>query len=452
MVFIIDDEKNIRRTLRMVVEGEGYDCELASSGEEGLTLLRQAGGAQVVFLDVMLPGMSGLEALRAIKALDANIEVIMISGHASLTDAVEATRLGAFDFLEKPLDRERLLITLRNALAKHSLNERVQALVADDDPYEMIGESPIMRSLRREIEKVAPTKGRVLVLGESGTGKELVARAVHRFSPRRDKAFIKVNCAAIPTDLIESELFGHEKGAFSGAVSRKRGQFELADGGTLFLDEIGDMSMSAQAKVLRALQTGEVSRVGSEQIFYADVRVIAATNKDLREEIREGNFREDLFFRLNVVPLNMPPLRERGGDIPLLVEAFIAEFCGEYGMRRKTITREALEALAAHSWPGNVRELKNVCERLVIMGDNPIGIADIPEEIAAVGQHHSLSMGVEPGTVTLRDFKELAERQYVAATLRAFGWNVTRAAEALGIERTNLHKKIKSLGIERDSV
>ncbi len=450
MILIIDDEKNIRRTLRMIIEGEDYECELASSAEEGLALLRQPGqGAAVVFLDVMLPGMSGLEALRHIKELNTDIEVIMISGHASLNDAVEATRLGAFDFLEKPLDRERLLITLRNALSKHALYEKVRSLIGQDDPYEMIGESPSMLSLRREIEKVAPTRGRVLILGDSGTGKELVARAVHRLSPRKEKPFVKVNCAAIPAELIESELFGHEKGSFSGAVSRKRGKFELAHGGTLFLDEIGDMSLSAQAKVLRALQTGEVTRVGSEQIFHVDVRVIAATNKDLREEIKAGNFREDLFFRLNVVPLNTPPLRSRGGDIPLLVEAFVAEFCDEYGMRRKRIADDALKLMSQHSWPGNVRELKNVCERLVIMGGDPISVTDIPDEVAPRAQG-GMSLGVEPGSVTLREYKALAERHYVASTLRTYGWNVTRAAEMLGIERTNLHKKIKALGIERD--
>ena len=450
MIFIVDDEKNIRRTLKMVVEGEGFECEQAGSGEEGLTLLQQSGSAEVVFLDVMLPGIGGMETLRRIKALDSDIEVIMISGHASLTDAVEATRLGAFDFLEKPLDRERLLITLRNALAKRDLHLKVREFVGGGDPYEMIGETPELESLRREIEKVAPTRGRVLIQGESGTGKELVARAIHRLSPRAQGNFIKVNCAAIPAELIESELFGHERGSFSGAVARKRGKFELADSGTLFLDEIGDMSLSAQAKVLRALQTGEVTRVGSEQVFHVDVRVVAATNKDLREETRAGRFREDLFFRLNVVPLTTPPLRKRPADIPLLAEAFIAEFCDENGMKRKRITDEALEAMTLHEWPGNVRELKNVCERLVIMGDNPISISDIPDDVAPGRREIAQTLGVAPGSVTLRQYKELAEREYVAGTLRAFGWNVTRAAEVLGIERTNLHKKMKALGIERD--
>jgi DNA-binding NtrC family response regulator len=449
MILIIDDEKNIRRTLGLVVDGEGYACETAGSGEEGLTLLRQS-GADVVFLDVQLPGMNGLDTLRALKSADPHVEVIMISGHASLTDAVEATRLGAFDFLEKPLDRDRVLITLRNALSRRHLHLRVEALGDDKDPWGMIGDAPAMRTLKREIEKVAPTKGRVLVTGESGTGKELVARAIHNLSPRADKTFVKVNCAAIPSELIESELFGHEKGSFSGALNRKRGKFELAHGGTLFLDEIGDMDLAAQAKVLRTLQTGEVYRVGSEQPFQVDVRVIAATNKDLAEAIKDGKFREDLYFRLNVVPLRTPPLRERREDIPLMAEAFVREFCDENGMRRKGLAVEVVEALGRYRWPGNVRELKNLCERLVIMGGDPIALSDVPDHIAPRQDELSLAPRVEPGSMPLREFGELAERHYVEATLRAFGWNVTRAAKALGIERTNLHKKLKALGIERD--
>jgi len=450
MILIIDDEKNIRRTLTMVVEGEDFECESAASGEEGLTRLERLGGADVVFLDVMLPGISGLETLRRIKEFDHNVEVVMISGHASVADAVEATRLGAFDFLEKPLDRERVLITLRNALAKRNLSARVQLLADQDDPFEMIGQTPAMKSLIREIEKVAPTRGRVLVTGESGTGKELVARAVHKLSNRATGPFVKVNCAAIPKDLIESELFGHERGAFSGALQRRRGKFELAHKGTLFLDEIADMSMSAQAKVLRALQTGEVARVGSETVFQVDVRVVAATNKDLLHEIKEGNFREDLYFRLNVVPLKPPPLRDRHEDIPLLAETFIRQFCEENGMKRKNCSADVLRALAHYDWPGNVRELKNVCERLVIMGGDPLSLADLPDELQPRRDLVGMPTDVPPGSVSLKDFKAIAERNYLEATLRAFGWNVTRAADVLGIERTNLHKKLKSLGIERD--
>ncbi|MEO1273274.1 MAG: sigma-54 dependent transcriptional regulator, partial [Myxococcota bacterium] len=325
---------------------------------------------------------------------------------------------------------------------------KVQSI--EDDPFEMIGDSAVMNSLRVEIEKVAPTRGRVLITGESGTGKELVARAVHRRSARNNGPFVKVNCAAIPDDLIESELFGHERGAFSGAVARKRGKFELADKGTLFLDEIGDMSLSAQAKVLRALQQGEIARVGGEQSIMVDVRVLAATNKTLEDEIQEGRFREDLYFRLNVVPLNTPPLRERSDDIPLLAGAFIQQFCTKNGLRRKALTAEAIDALKGYEWPGNVRELKNICERLVIMGGDPIGISDLPTQIGPLNPSIGMPTDISAGSLTLREYREVAERNYVKATLRGFGWNVTRAAEALGIERTNLHKKIKSLGIQRD--
>lgn len=450
MILIIDDEKNIRRTLAMVIEGEGFDTETAASGEEGLTLLRQAGGADMVFLDVMLPGINGLETLRRIKALDVNTEVIMISGHASLADAVEATRLGAYDVLEKPLDIDRVLIALRNALDKRSLSLKVREIESSDDPFEMIGETSAMHALRKAIEKVAPTRGRVLITGDSGTGKELVARAIHNLSNRARGPFVKVNCAAIPKDLIESELFGHERGAFSGAINRKRGKFELADKGTLFLDEIGDMALSAQAKVLRALQQGEVARVGGEHPFQVDVRVIAATNKDLQEAIREGEFREDLFFRLNVVPLHTPPLRERSDDVPLLAEAFITRFCAENGMRHKQITDEVLQALKGYRWPGNVRELKNICERLVIMGSDPISLHDVPVHMRPSLPELAGAPSIAPGSVSLREFRELAERDYIQATLLAFGWNVTRTSKALGIERTNLHKKIKALGIQRE--
>ncbi len=449
MILIVDDEKNIRRTLAMVVEGEDYDVTVAASGEEGLRIIQSDEVIDVVFLDVSLPGMGGLDVIRRIKELDSTIEVIMISGHASLNDAVEATRLGAFDFLDKPLDRERVLITLRNALKKRQLCLRVQDL-GSRHPDDILGEAAAIKQLMREIEKVAPSKGRVLVTGESGTGKELVARAVHRLSPRQDQPFIKLNCAAIPAELIESELFGHEKGAFSGAVSRKRGKFELAHKGTLFLDEIGDMSMSAQAKVLRALQTGEVNRVGGETPIFCDVRVVAATNKDLQEEIKEGNFREDLYFRLNVVPLTTPALRDRATDIPILVEAFVGEFCDENGFKRKGVTPEALSVMQNYKWPGNVRELKNVCERLVIMGEDPIGVHDLPSQMQPKRDLPGLPGGIEPGSLPLREFRELAERGYIEATLRSVGWNVTKASNLLGVERTNLHKKIKSLQIERD--
>jgi two-component system nitrogen regulation response regulator NtrX len=449
MLLICDDEKNIRRTLVMVLEGEGYATQVASSAEEAL--LRVAEGRfECVLLDVKLPGMSGLEALRRIKESESNAEVIMISGHASLQDAVEATRLGAFDFLEKPIDRERLLITVRNCLERHTLRARVRELDAADDPHGFIGDSPAMRALFNEIEKVAPTKARVLVTGESGSGKELVARAVHRLSPCARGPFVKVNCAAIPAELIESELFGHEKGSFTGALKARRGQFELAHRGTLFLDEIGDMSLSAQAKVLRALQTGEITKVGGETPSRVDVRVIAATNKDLLAEIEAGRFREDLYFRLCVVPLQTPPLRDHAGDIPLMVEAFLDYFAGVHDLPRKGITPEALGRLRAYRWPGNVRELKNVVERLLILGNDPIEVGDLPAELTPEREGLGVPLGVSPGSQSLKDFREIAERTYIEATLRANDWNVSRTAERLGVERTNLHKKIKSFGIERE--
>ncbi|OIP32280.1 MAG: Fis family transcriptional regulator [Deltaproteobacteria bacterium CG2_30_63_29] len=449
-VLIVDDEKNIRRTLSMVLEGEDYDVLQAQTAEEGLRLLE---GRQfdVVLLDVQLPGINGLEMLRRIRESDNEVDVIMMSGHASLANAVEATRLGAFDFFEKPLDRERVLLTLRNCLARRNLALRVQELQDKGGIFEMIGESSAMKQLRREIEKVGPTKGRVLITGESGVGKELVARAVHAISERSSRAFVKVNCAAIPAELIESELFGHERGSFSGATQRKRGKFEIADQGTIFLDEIGDMSLSAQAKVLRILQNGEMSRVGSERPLSVDVRVIAATNKDLQSAVQAQTFRDDLFYRLNVVPIYVPPLRERLADVPLLLNAFLSELSKEYGNRKKDITQEVVEALTNYNWPGNIRELRNLCERLIIMGADPIGLGDLPEYITPSREASSEHMSAIPaGSMSLRDFRHATERSYIESTLRAYGWNVSKTSEVLGVERTNLHKKIKKYDIDRD--
>ncbi|MBZ0121126.1 MAG: sigma-54 dependent transcriptional regulator, partial [Sandaracinaceae bacterium] len=330
-ILVVDDEKNIRRTLRMVLEGEGFAVDEAESAEQGLATVEQ-NDVDLVILDVRLPGMSGLDALGRLRASAPALPVIMISGHATVADAVSAVQGGAIDFFEKPLDRDRVLVSVRNALKTTELQSEVERLRADvERRFEMIGDSPVMRQLYADIEKVAPTRGRVLITGESGTGKELIARAIHRLSPRRDQAFVKVNCAAIPAELIESELFGYERGAFTGAQQRRKGMFELADGGTLFLDEIGDMSASAQAKVLRALQSGEITRVGSERPVAVDVRVVAATNKDLEKAVGTGEFREDLFFRLNVVPLRTPSLRERPEDIPGLAMSFLREFCAENG-------------------------------------------------------------------------------------------------------------------------
>ncbi len=458
VVLVVDDEKNIRRTVRMVLEGEGIEVLEASRAEEALAML-EAEEIDAIILDVKLPGMSGVDALKAIRARKSQLPVVMVSGHASISDAVSAVLEGATDFLEKPLDRARLLVSVRNALRAGALEKELRALKDDArSRYEMIGEGPTMKRLFSEIEKVAPTKGRVLITGESGTGKELIARAVHRLSTRADRPFIKVNCAAIPSELIESELFGHERGAFTGAIGRKRGLFELAHTGTIFLDEIGDMAPSAQAKLLRVLQSGELSRVGGEQTIAVDVRTIAATNKDLEAAVAAGEFREDLFFRLSVVPLHSPPLRERPEDIPLLAQAFLVEFCEENGIRPKPFEPDVLEALAERRWPGNVRELRNIVERMAILSDESITLDDLPElplrEPAEAGSPTPLPAplaGESGPNETLRAYRERAERRYVLDTLERLEWNISRAALVLGVERTNLHKKMRALGIKREA-
>ena len=458
-ILVVDDEKNISRTLRMVLDGAGFSTLEAGSAEEGLEQLA-ANEIDLVILDVRLPKMSGIEALAKIRAEPEtrNLPVLMVSGHASVAEAVQAVQLGATDFFEKPLDRDRVLVTVRNALQTWQLQRELEQLRANvEHRYEMIGESPVMSALFAQLEKVAPTNGRVLISGESGTGKELIARAIHRLSPRADKPFIKVNCAAIPAELIESELFGYERGAFTGAQGRKKGMFELANEGTLFLDEIGDMSASAQAKVLRALQSGEISRVGSEKAIAVDVRVLAATNKDLELEVQEGNFREDLYFRLNVVPITSPPLRDHQSDIPLLARSFLRDFCLENGLREKPIDDEVLEALAERPWPGNVRELRNVVERMVILSGDRITLDDLPEEgVLSQGRRESASPSDLPSAVdesgerlTLREYRGRAEKEYILSTLDEVGWNISRAATILGVERTNLHKKMRSYGIRR---
>ena len=452
-ILIIDDEKNIRRTLGLVLEGEGYEVQGFGTAEEGLAYL-DAESADLIILDIKLPGMNGVDALRRIrdsKAAYRDIPVIMISGHASLAEAVDAVKVGATDFFEKPLDRDGILIRVGNCLKQRNLAREVQELrAAVGERHEMIGESAVMQELLGQIRKVAPTKSRVLITGESGTGKELVARALHQMSPRADKQFVKVNCAAIPSELIESELFGYEKGAFTGAHGRKAGQFEIADGGTLFLDEIGDMSLNAQAKVLRVLQSGELTRVGGQRSITVDVRVLAATNRDLEKAVASGAFRDDLFFRLNVVPLKAPALRERLTDVPILLDAFIRRFCKENGYKDKRLDPEVIRRLAAYTWPGNVRELKNVAERLVIMSGEAIAVADLPDSIAG-SRPAPAAPKIEGGArPSLRDFREATERQFVLETLEENDWNISRTAQILGIERTNLHKKIKLLGLHRD--
>ena len=386
-ILIVDDEKNIRRTVRMVLEGEGFTVEEASSGEEALARLPDI-APDVVLLDVQLSGISGHDVLESIGKARAQDDesakaqpeplIIMISGHGTLSDAVRATKAGAYDFLEKPLDRERLMLTVRNALERRAMVREVAGLRAlAQGRFEMVGQSPAMAALYAQIAKVAPTRTRVLITGESGTGKELIARAIHRESQLRDRPFIKVNCAAIPPELIESELFGHERGAFTGAAARKKGLFELADGGTIFLDEIGDMSLSAQAKVLRALQENKITRVGGDKEIKVNVRVVAATNKDLKKEILKGNFREDLYHRLGVILIHVPALNDRKEDIPLLAEHFLKNICEEHNMVLKTITKDALKELQKINWTGNIREFRNVVERLVILCDKIITDKDV---------------------------------------------------------------------------
>jgi DNA-binding NtrC family response regulator len=461
-ILIVDDEKNIRRAVRLVLDGEGYAVEEAESGEQAIARVPEL-LPDIVLLDVQLPGLSGHDTLEAIKKAcpDPAPSIVMISGHGTLADAVRAVKAGAYDFLEKPLDRERLILTLRNVLERRAMAAEVAGLRAiTEGRWEMVGRSAAMRALFAQIAKVAPTRTRVLITGESGTGKELIARAIHRESQLRDRPFIKVNCAAIPPELIESELFGHERGAFTGATQRKKGLFELADGGTIFLDEIGDMIPSAQAKVLRVLQSGELGRVGAETTLKVDVRVLAATNRDLQAAVAAGQFREDLFFRLNVVPLRAPELRERVEDIPLLCEAFVQQICLENGMRRKAITPEAIAVLQAYPWPGNVRELRNVIERLVILSEEAIGVGDLPEEIVSEVSRLERARAPLPAaeveippdarSLPLREFRDLMERQYIRTKLEENGWNISRTAVVLGIERTNLHKKMKALGLGRE--
>lgn len=464
-ILIVDDERNIRRTLELVLQGEGFLTLEAASAEQALEILATGQHVDLAICDLMLPGMSGLDALEKIRADEslAKLPVIVISGHATVDDAVRAVRLGARDFFEKPLNRERILVSVRNALQSAKLSREVDELQRElGSRYEMIGTSQPMQKLFRDIDRVAPTKASVLIIGESGTGKELFARAIHRLSTRADAPFVKVNCAAIPRELIESELFGHERGAFTGAHAKKRGVFEQAHGGTLFMDEIGDMDLSAQAKVLRALQQGEINRVGSEAVISVDVRIIAATNKELVREVKESRFREDLYFRLAVFPMQTPPLRTRPEDIRPLALAFLSAFCLENGMKRKEIDESAFAALERRKLPGNVRELKNVIERAAILSGPVITVADLPEDPhdspfgddtdgdGRTSQPPPASNNpADASRLTLRDFREAAERRYIVETLGALDWNISRAAVSLGIERTNLHKKIRAYGIQR---
>jgi two-component system nitrogen regulation response regulator NtrX len=444
-ILIVDDEPGVRSSLRGVLRDEGFEVEAAASGEECLERAARS-TFDVVVLDVWLPGIDGLVTLQRLRQRKVDAQVVMISGHGNIESAVRAIKMGAFDFVEKPLSLEKTVLVVRNALRQRDLEAENRVLRARvDRQHVMVGESFAMRQLREQVEMAAPTNGRVLIYGENGTGKELVARTVHQLSRRRNGPFVEVNCAAIPEELIESELFGHVKGAFTGAVAEKPGRFEQANSGTIFLDEIGDMSLKTQAKVLRVLQEQVMERVGGTQSIRVDVRVLAATNKELAAEIREGRFREDLYFRLNVIPIFVPPLRERQDDIPLLADHFMALMAAEYGRRPKRMASEAVARLQHYTWPGNVRELRNVIERLMIMVP---GDTITAQDLAFLG-HDGVRQPIVPegDSLPLADARERFERDYILQALAAQHGNISRTADVLGVERSNLYKKMKAFGI-----
>ena len=448
-ILVVDDEGGVRSTLSAILSDEGYRVEAVGSGEAALTALEKK-RYDLLLLDVWLPGADGLEILARVRENDAELPVVVISGHGTIETAVKAVRLGAQDFVEKPLSLEKTLLAVRNALSRTRLESEVRDLRRRlDRRYAMIGDSPAVRRLRAEIAQAAPSNGRALVYGENGTGKELVARAIHAQSLRAAGPFVEVNCAAIPEELIESELFGHVKGAFTGALAPRKGKFELAHGGTLFLDEIGDMSLKTQAKVLRALQEQRVEPVGGAGSVEVDVRVIAATNKRLEEEIRAGRFREDLYFRLNVIPFQVPPLRERSEDVPLLAAHFMEVLSAEHGRRPRQLAPEVLDLLARLPWPGNVRELRNTIERLVIMAPGErIERRDLPASLlGALPEGLSLGGEVEASRGTLAAAREEFERHYILRRYRECAGNMSRTAESLGVERSNLYRKMKGFGL-----
>ena len=459
-VLVIDDEAAIRDSLRMILEYEDYQFVGAASGQEALDVVKRE-RPDIVLLDIKMPGMDGMEVLRKLRALDEGLPVVMISGHGNTATAVEAIRLGAIDFLDKPLSSERVIVTLRNVLRQSELSTENRDLkVAMESRYELVGQSPGLRNVLEAVTRAAPTNATVLLLGESGVGKELVARTIHRNSPRSGQRFVQVNCAAIPEELIESELFGHEKGSFTGATEKQVGKFEQADRGTIFLDEIGDMSQKTQAKVLRVLQEQEVERLGSARTIKVDVRVIAATNKNLEDAISRGEFREDLFFRLNVIPIVVPPLRERREDIPRLVQHFAKRTAEEHNLKPKRFDQAAMDALQRYRWRGNIRELRNTVERLLIMSPTEyVRVDDLPVEIrsgeparVSVAEPEGSAKGTETNTGpgTLREFKDAAERAYLVQKLRENNWNISRTAELIDTPRSNLYKKLEQYGIKQE--
>lgn len=442
-LLVVDDEAGIRESLSLILRDEGYDVEAVGSAEEAL---ERAASAQleVILLDVWLPGIDGLEALSRLQAMPRPPAVIMISGHGTIETAVRATKLGAFDFIEKPLSLEKIIVLVRNAIQQRRLQEENQLLrTALGHRYQVIGESVPMKALRQQIAVTAPTNGRVLIYGESGTGKELVAHALHAASLRTQGPFVEVNCAAIPEELIESELFGHLKGSFTGASEDKVGKFQKADGGTLFLDEVGDMSLRTQSKVLRVLEEQRFEPVGSSQTVHVDARVIAATNKNLEQEISRGAFRQDLFYRLNVIPFFVPPLRDRREDIPTLARYFLDEFCSAYGKKNREVSETAMDILIRYPWPGNVRELRNLVERLVIVCPQArIEPHHLPPEL-----FRGVAQSPQQPYSTLHEARSAYEREFILRKLQEHRWNMTQTASALGLERSHLYRKMKSLGI-----
>ena len=445
-ILIVDDEESIRRSVADILTDEGYRAELAADAIEALARVED-GTPDLVLLDVAMPGRDGVAVLEELRQRFEDLPVVMMSGHGSIETAVRATKLGAYDFLEKPLSYDKLLLCVAHSLEAARLERENRELRGElAGAHEIVGESQVMRDLKQQIGVAAPTDGWVLITGENGTGKELVARQIHAQSKRESMSFIAVNCAAIPEELIESELFGHEKGAFTGAVAAKQGRFELADGGTIFLDEIGDMSLMTQAKILRILQEHSFERVGGTAPIKVNVRVIAATNKDLGVEMREGRFREDLYYRLNVIPFHVPLLRERTDDIPSLVERFLARYSTQTGAPPKRVSARALEKLIAYPWPGNVRELQNIVERVVLMTEGDlIQPDDLPEQVIAPDRE-SLLRGFS--SEKLSDARAAFEREYLLDKLRANGWNISRTAEIVGLARESLSRKLRSLGIE----
>lgn len=448
-ILIVDDEQSIRETLKEILDYEGYEVEEAADGEKALSLIKKF-NYDAVLADIKMPKLDGLELLEKAKEIAPELPIIMISGHGTTETAVEATKKGAFDFINKPPDLNKLLITVRNAVDKNSLVIETKVLKRQiTKTREIVGDAPSVKKIKKTIEKVAPTDARVMITGENGTGKELVARWIHERSNRADKPLIEVNCAAIPTELIESELFGHEKGSFTSAHKQKLGKFEKANGGTLFLDEIGDMSLSAQAKVLRALQENKITRVGGEKDINVDVRIVAATNKDLMQEIADGNFREDLYHRISVIVIHVPTLNERVSDIPTLAEKFMEEICEDNGINKKQITAGAMDALKNIYWSGNIRELRNIIERLIILCDNKITEDEV--------QLYANNGKKRPGTIDaitefnrFQDFKDYAERMFIDAKLKKNNWNVAKTAAEIDIQRSHLYNKIDKFDLKRD--